>query len=67
LIKGLSGTVQVINENVSPLLPETLAALDVNGTAGLSPDDFNESNLKHSINGFIFCNTPSLHMNLGTT
>jgi hephaestin len=59
--------VQVINENVSPLLPETLAALDMNGTAGLSPDDFNESNLKHSINGFIFCNTPGLDMTLGTT
>ena len=52
---------------MSPLLPQTLAALDITGTAGLSPDDFNESNLKHSINGFIFCNTPGLDMTLGTT
>ena len=57
---------QVIDENVSPLLPETLAAVDRNSTAGLSPDDFNESNLKHSINGFIFCNTPGFDMTLGT-
>lgn len=59
--------VQVINENESPLLPQTLAALDLNKTAGLSADDFTESNLKHSINGFIFCNTPGLNMAFGTT
>ena len=58
---------QVINENASPLLPDTLAALGLNETAGLSSDDFTESNLKHSINGFIFCNTPGLDMALGST
>ena len=59
--------VQVINENQSPLLTQTLAALDLNETAGLSSDDFTESNLKHSINGFIFCNTPGFNMTLGST
>ena len=58
---------QVINENESPLLPQTLAALGLNETAGLSADDFSESNLKHSINGFIFCNTPGLVMAVGST
>ena len=58
---------QIINENASPLLPYTLAALGLNDTAGLSEDDFAESNLKHSINGFIFCNTPGFNMVLGAT
>ncbi len=58
---------QIINENASPLLPYTLSALGLNATAGLSEDDFTESNLKHSINGLIFCNTPGFNMPLGST
>ena len=60
-------SLQIINENASPLLPYTLSALGLNATAGLSADDFEESNLKHSINGLIFCNTPGFNMALGST
>ena len=66
LISCLNTHTQVINENASPLLPQTLAALGLNETAGLSADDFTESNLKHSINGRIFCNADGFDMTLGT-
>ena len=58
--------VQVLNENDSPLLNDTLAALNLNETAGMSADDFAESNKKHSINGLLFCNARNFSITLGT-
>jgi hypothetical protein len=50
-----------MNENASPLLKDTLAALNASQTSlGMAPDDFEESNLMHGINGFVFCNLPGL-------
>lgn len=60
------GALQVLNENDSPLLNETLASLSLNETAGMSADDFAESNKKHSINGLVFCNARGFNMTLGT-
>ncbi len=58
---------QVINENDSPLLNDTLTALGLNATGGFgSPDDFTESNMKHSMNGLLFCNAQNFTMTLGT-
>lgn len=51
-----------MNETASPLLKETLRAVSapLNGTLGLSQDDWEESNLKHGINGYLYCNMPGL-------
>ncbi len=57
---------QVLNENDSPLLNETLTALKLDETAGMSTDDFEESNKKHSINGLLFCNTRGFNITLGS-
>ena len=52
---------QVMNENDSPLLNKTRAMAGwTNATGPLSSDDFEESNKKHEMNGFLFCNTPGL-------
>jgi hypothetical protein len=56
---------QILNENSSPLLANSLAARGLNGTAGLSPDDFQESNMKHSMNGLLFCNARDFNVTLG--
>ena len=52
---------QVMNENESPLLNKTRAMHHwTNDTGPLSSDDFEESNKKHEMNGFLYCNTPGL-------
>lgn len=50
-----------MNENESPLLNKTRAMNGwTNDTGPLSSDDFEESNKKHEMNGFLYCNTPGL-------
>ena len=52
---------QVMNENESPLLNKTREMNHwTNDTGPLSADDFEESNKKHEMNGFLYCNTPGL-------
>lgn len=48
------------------MLNETLTALKLDETAGMSTDDFEESNKKHSINGLLFCNTRGFNITLGS-
>ena len=55
-----------MNENESPLLNKTRAMNHwTNATGPLSSDDFTESNKKHEMNGFLYCNTPGLIAPLG--
>lgn len=60
----------ISNENLSPYLLRNLAARGL--PAGLSnltdpdaADAFNESNLKHSVNGYLWCNMPPLATSAG--
>lgn len=58
--------VQINNENTSPFYGanvEKYAGED--GLGGLSEDDFNTANLKHAINGRLFCNLEGLNMTTG--
>lgn len=55
-----------MDENASPLLNATMAKHGLNGTAGLSLDDFVASNKKHTVGSRIFCNTQGLNIQLGT-
>lgn len=52
-------TRQVFDENLSPYLLENMkrAGIDV-ATVDLADDDFMESNMRHSINGWMYCNMP---------
>ena len=55
-----------MNENESPLLNATRASLGwTNLTGPLSSDDFTESNKKHQMNGFVFCNAPGMDAPMG--
>ena len=56
--------VAVLDEAASPYLGANLAAA---GLAGLDPadPDFAESNLKHALNGFLFCNGPDAEVAAG--
>lgn len=57
---------QINNENTSPFYGsnvEKYAGED--GLGGLSEDDFNTANLKHAINGRLFCNLEGLNMTTG--
>lgn len=47
----------IVNENNSPFLPQNMARY-LTDTVDPADPDFEESNLKHAINGYIFCNTP---------
>lgn len=56
----------IFNENESLYLDDNLATLPDHGLKiNREDEDFEESNLKHSINGFIFGNLPMLKMKLG--
>ena len=52
----------VFDEAASPYLADSIAlqaaASGVTPVAATSPDDFAESNLMHSINGYVFCGGP---------
>lgn len=56
----------VDDENQSPYLPDNINKF-ADGPANVQPDDegFNESNLMHSINGYVFGNLPGLTMRVG--
>jgi manganese oxidase len=53
----------VLNENESPYLEETMS--DHNVSAPLDDDGFLESNLMHSVNGFVYGNLPGLTLQAG--
>jgi FtsP/CotA-like multicopper oxidase with cupredoxin domain len=56
----------IFNENESLYLDDNLATLPDHGLKiNREDEDFEESNLKHSINGFIFGNLPMPKMKLG--
>eukprot|EP00884_Botryococcus_braunii_P010532 jgi/Botrbrau1/19480/Bobra.0609s0001.2 len=55
-----------MNENSSPLLQQTLSALNASDDSmGLGHEEFEESNMMHGINGFVFCNLPGLNAGQG--
>ena len=55
----------VDNENLSPLLDENIARYVKPSTAPGSEEDFEESNLKHSINGYLYGNMPMITVKQG--
>ena len=56
----------VANENESPLLDDNIATYTKNPSAVSKDDeDFQESNLMHSINGYVFGNLPGLTAHKG--
>lgn len=55
---------QILDENSSPLLDANLAGRTA-ADLGVTEDGFAEANLKHAVNGFIYCNTPGLEMTQG--
>lgn len=54
----------IFNENQSNLLPKNINTY-LPGFTNPAPMDFDTSNMKHSINGFIMANLPGLVMNKG--
>jgi len=57
---------EVVDENQSPYLQQNIETY-AGDPDSVDPDDedFGESNLMHSINGYVYGNLPDLHMNLG--
>jgi hephaestin len=56
----------VMNENASPLLPESLRRFAKRPSSrGPDGDEFEESNLMHSINGYVFGNGPLITVRKG--
>ena len=56
----------VINENVSPLLDKSIAEFaHAPGPIDRDDEEFGESNLMHSINGYVFGNQPMLTLHRG--
>jgi hephaestin len=55
----------VMNENASPFLLENLHRFAQAPYPPLDNDDFNESNLMHSINGYVFGNMPMIKLKKG--
>ena len=55
-----------MDENSSPLLNATMAKHGLSGTAGLSLEDFEASNKKHTVGSRIFCNTQGLNARQGS-
>jgi manganese oxidase len=55
----------VMNENQSPLLGDSLERFATPPFPALGDDEFNESNLMHSINGYVFGNQPMITMRAG--
>ncbi|WIA14174.1 hypothetical protein OEZ85_002716 [Tetradesmus obliquus] len=55
---------QVFNEANSPFY-EANAKPHAKALAELSEEDAAESNMKYTVNGFVFCNTPGMNMTVG--
>lgn len=57
---------EIMDENLSPYLPHNIATY-TGDPASVNPADpeFQESNLMHSMNGYVFGNLPGLTMNVG--
>ncbi|GAB4814065.1 hypothetical protein N2152v2_001111 [Parachlorella kessleri] len=54
------------NENENPFLGLNMAATGVQADV-VGSDDFEESNLMHSVNGYVYCNIPALEVALNST
>jgi hypothetical protein len=54
----------VFNEKNSPFY-ESNSASAVQQLANMTEEDADESNLKYTINGYIYCNLPGLNMTVG--
>lgn len=52
----------VVNENLSPYLEANVKSFEGTPRAPLEDPEFQESNLKHSINGFVFGNQPMVNL-----
>jgi hephaestin len=55
----------VFDENQSHYLDRNIQLAGDPGSIDPEDDEFIESNLMHSINGYVFCNLPGLNMRLG--
>jgi manganese oxidase len=53
----------IFNENNSWFLPQNIARTGVDSS--VDPDEFEESNLKHGINGYVYGNLPLMTMHMG--
>ena len=57
---------QIMDENKSPFYADNLAGRDADDLNGIdSEDDLEESLLKHSVNGYLFCSGPMAEMQQG--
>ena len=60
------GLMQINDENTSPLYGANVAKYaGKDGMGGLNEEDFTTANLKHAINGRLFCNLEGLTMDSG--
>jgi len=55
----------VMNENASPFLPRNIQRFVKGPPPHIDDEDFGESNLMHSINGYVFGNQPMMTMRKG--
>jgi len=55
----------VVDENQSPLLSANMHKYIRAGAPHLDPDEFGESNLMHSVNGFVYGNLKGLDVKIG--
>ena len=56
---------QIFNENVSPFYEENLGSRTYSSVGLDSEQALEESLMKHTVNGYIFCNVPGINMTLG--
>ncbi|KAI7843651.1 hypothetical protein COHA_002890 [Chlorella ohadii] len=55
----------ILDEGASPLLPDSMKAAGVGMAATFTPT-WGESNLKHVVNGYLYCNLPGLEAPRGS-
>jgi manganese oxidase len=63
--RSLFATFWVINENESPFLQQNIREFAFPPAPDLADEAFQESNLMHAINGYVYGNQPMIRMNEG--
>jgi hypothetical protein len=56
---------QILNENQSPFLEDNLGGRTAEELKLGSPEELEESLLKHSVNGYLYCSGPAPEMRQG--
>ncbi|CAD7698221.1 unnamed protein product [Ostreobium quekettii] len=68
MVEGVDGIVPLLfaiqNENESPYLDDNIAVAEalLNSTVDTESEDFEESNLMHAVNGYLYCNMPRIKL-----